>query len=476
MKTTRRLLALITVLALVLALGTTAFAATITVDNVKKGETYTAYKLLNYSKSGDNYTYYLTKAEYDTGLGAALVAAGFEFKANDDDTQYILINADDLKAAGADALVAELKEADLSNAISTTPATATEDEQAVFSGLPAGYYFVTSSLGSLCTLASYDAEALIVEKNSVDTITKTVKEDSTNTYGESNDAQIGDTVAFSSTITLVKGTRNVVVTDTMTSGLTYKMNAAIAGLTKDTDYTISETSSGFVITFKDTYLNGLTENATLTLTYSATLNEGAVKVTVGEGENAPKTVAIEQQTNSIVLTYGNAQSDTKTTTTTTHKFSVLKYDGGKFDKDAANKTALAGAVFSLKKGTGDDADTVDLVKIDDNNYRIAKADETGTVTTFTTNATGAIVIWGVDADNDYSLVEITPPAGYNALTAPVSVTVAADNTTIAEVENLTGSVLPSTGGMGTTIFYLLGGLMVLGALVVMVTNKRMRAN
>ena len=207
MKTTRRLLALITVLALVLAMGTTAFAASITVDAVKKGEQYTAYKLLNYSKSDDNYTYYLTKAEYESGLGAALTTAGFEFKANSDNSQYILINADDIMAAGADALIAKLKAADLSKAISTTTATATADGQAVFSNLPVGYYYVTSSLGSLCTLASYGDNALIVEKNSVDTITKTVKEDSTDTYGESNDAQIGDTFAFSSTITLVKNTR-----------------------------------------------------------------------------------------------------------------------------------------------------------------------------------------------------------------------------------------------------------------------------
>ena len=73
----------------------------------------------------------------------------------------------------------------------------------------------------------------------------------------------------------------------------------------------------------------------------------------------------------------------------------------------------------------------------------------------------------------------TAPAGYNPLTAPVEVKVAGSSTdttklsVTAEVENKTGTTLPSTGGMGTTVFYVLGAVLVLGAVVLLVTKKRM---
>jgi len=125
-------------------------------------------------------------------------------------------------------------------------------------------------------------------------------------------------------------------------------------------------------------------------------------------------------------------------------------------------------VFSLKK----DGTVVKLIKLDDNNYRVANGEETGFVETFITVASGDIVIWGVDAA-DYFLEETQAPAGYNKLAEEVEVTVDVGNATRAEVENKSGAELPSTGGIGTTIFYVLGGLMVTGAVVVLVSKKRM---
>ena len=150
------------------------------------------------------------------------------------------------------------------------------------------------------------------------------------------------------------------------------------------------------------------------------------------------------------------------TTTTTHSFSVFKHA-----KDSTDN--LADAVFSLKKNGA----VVSLIKLNDTNYRVAMPGETGAVTTFATVEGGDIVIWGVDSDSDYTLLETEAPAGYNKLTAEVEVTVSADNATRADVENQTGAELPSTGGIGTTLFYVVGGLMVAGALVVLVSKKRM---
>ena len=114
-----------------------------------------------------------------------------------------------------------------------------------------------------------------------------------------------------------------------------------------------------------------------------------------------------------------------------------------------------------------------LIKIDDTNYRVAMPGESGAVDTFTTVASGDIVIWGVDSDSDYTLEEITPPDGYNKLTAEVDVTVGEGNGTRIDVENKFGSELPSTGGIGTKIFTIVGGILIVGAGLALVVRRRM---
>ena len=94
----------------------------------------------------------------------------------------------------ADQIVAALKTADLSKAISIQTKKADSDGQAVFTDLQPGYYFVTSTLGSLCAIASYDDEELIVEKNTTITDNKVVDENSAN-------AQVGDVLNYTITLT-----------------------------------------------------------------------------------------------------------------------------------------------------------------------------------------------------------------------------------------------------------------------------------
>ena len=168
--------------------------------------------------------------------------------------------------------------------------------------------------------------------------------------------------------------------------------------------------------------------------------------------------------NTAVIKYGNDQSVQQETTTTTHKFNVFKHATDSTDN-------LPGAVFSLKK----DGTVVELIVLDDNNYRVANGNEEGAVETFTTVADGDIVIWGVDSDSDYTLEEITPPGGYNKLSAVVSVTVAADNSTRIDIENKSGTELPSTGGMGTTLIYIIGALLVIGCGILLIARRRMNA-
>ena len=91
-----------------------------------------------------------------------------------------------------------------------------------------------------------------------------------------------------------------------------------------------------------------------------------------------------------------------------------------------------------------------------------------------TLASGNITIEGLDSD-DYYLEETDAPTGFNPLTGRTKVEVNANNELIKEIENNSGNVLPSTGGMGTTIFYIVGALLVVGAGVLLVTRRRMRA-
>ena len=454
----KKLIAILLSLLFVMSISAAAFAEgetkndSITVNGVKADETYNLYKLFDLIVDDETvptaYSYTVNE-DWEAffaegGAGAAFITlnnAGYVTEISD--------------AAG----LAEAAAAWTGKPANPVQTAVASGETVVFSGLEDGYWLITSTLGTVAmTDTTPDENAVTVaEKNPEDTVTKQVKEDSSNLLVSANDAQIGDTVEFQTVVTLYKGTRNVVVHDEMTAGLTYTAGSAvIEGLTAGTDYTVNESPTDghtFDITFSDTFISGLAAGPNaFTITYSAVLNQNAVSATP----------AIAAQTNTAAVSYGDHQSVDVSTTTTTHSFSVFKHA-----KDSEDN--LAGAVFSLKKNGA----VVSLIKLNDTNYRVAMPGETGAVTTFTTVASGDIVIWGVDSDSDYTLLETEAPAGYNKLTAEVEVSVSADNATRADVENQTGAELPSTGGIGTTLFYVVGGLMVAGALVVLVSKKRM---
>ena len=479
MKHMNRIFALALALIMVLGLATTAFAAdttySITVTNGKKGETYTAYKMLDLV---------VNDPANPTAYRYTVNAAWAAFKENDafkaafsvDAQGYVTANTGvenepNWSATGTMSKLAEAaaKFAKDNNISAAATATADADGAVTLTLTEAGYYVVTSTLGSRAMIETFPGQqnVEITEKNDTDTIDKKVEEDDTSTFGAENDAQIGDTVNFKSVATIAARSINVKIHDTMDAGLTFKEGSikiyTDANLTTElaaTFYEIQEDpdqGDTFTIKIKDTFAATASETQTLYVVYSATLNDAAIE------KDDEGNVKIDPQTNKIKLTYGNNQSVEATTTTTTHKFSVLKHITGD-----ATKKVLAGATFQLKKGEK----VVNLVAIDATNYRVAKEGEKGT-DSFTTVDAGEIVIWGVDDDDDYKLVETEAPAGYNKLTAPVDVTVNADNTTRMEIGNSAGSELPSTGGMGTTLFYVIGGLLVAAAVVLLVSKKRM---
>lgn len=190
----------------------------------------------------------------------------------------------------------------------------------------------------------------------------------------------------------------------------------------------------------------------------------------------------EMETIDGYLTYGDTNTESNKPTTNTYTFGipVFKYTGA--------NSALAGATFSLYSDEKCNEDTrIDLLKADTTKetYRrfITGDNASNKVTEITTTDTGKFNITGLKPGT-YYLKEIAAPKGYNLLAAPTTVEVTSDGiikvkkgevmeeTSVVNVENKSGTILPSTGGMGTTVFYIAGALLVLISGVVLIAKKR----
>ena len=480
-KTIKKLMAALLAVALLCAMAVPAFAASansngkITINKATNGETYTIYRIF------DLESYVKGTGETDPGrysytVNQKWIDAGFT--SDEAFTDYFtLVNSKYVKAkdsmdaaAFAKAALAFAEEKSIAND-GTSTATGGKVE---FTNLPTGYYLINTTVGTLCALDTTNETIVIDDKNVQPTIEKTAKVGAGD-YAQSNDASIGDKIDYKVVIHAKKGATGYVLTDTMTKGLTFNNDIAITDsnnktLTSDDDYTVTSNvneATGvttITVTFKQDYLNTLTNDSTdITVTYSATLNKDAV-VYNGTNKNTAK------------LKYGhNTETTPSETDTYTYMFDLVK-------TDSTNKL-LADAKFKLY-----DAETngteIKLVKIDDNTYRVAKSDETGDE--IVTNAASKITIKGLKK-GIYWLQETEAPRGYNGLTARVKVDLTGGNnvatmngtTYVPEdnagihIVNNTGTTLPSTGGMGTTLFYVLGGGLMVAAVVLLVTKKRM---
>ena len=481
MKLTNKLAGILLALAMVLGIAATAFAegetGSITIYDAAVGQTYTIYQILDlesYNKEARAYAYKATTA-WNTFINSEAIKGIY---VEVDAQGYVTWKGDADAAAFAKLAQKYAKDNSIANQGSVTATTTTVS----FNGLDLGYYLVDTTLGTLCSLDTTNPDVVMEEKNEVPTNVKTVEEDSTGNYGEKNDADIGQTVNFKSTITAQPGAENYVFHDKMSEGLTYNGDAKIytdEAMTQElaTAYYMVNAnptdSDTFDITFTQDYLNTITAATKLYVKYSATLNENA---NVGNDGNP----------NESKLSYGEINQETGKPGSTTPLSETKTYtwdvDVFKYTMNGETEKALAGATFTLSKNA-DGSNPIALVSEGNNVYRVAKTNETATVTEITTDATGKFTIKGLDADT-YYLTETAAPAGYNKLAAPVTIVIGengvVNGTTEApqgvdevKVLNQSGTELPSTGGIGTTIFYIVGGVLVVGAVVLLVTKKRM---
>ena len=474
MKNTKKLVGLL--LALVMVFAVSAAMAegetgSITIKDAVVGQTYTLYQILDlesYNASANAYAYKATTA-WNTFINSDAIKGTY---VEVDAQGYVTWKDGADAAAFAKAAQKYAKEnSSVGNQGSVTATTTTVS----FTSLDLGYYLVDTTLGTLCSLDTTNPNVTMEEKNEVPVNVKTVEEDSTGNYGEKNDADIGQTVNFKSTITAQAGAENYVFHDTMSTGLTYTGVTGITlnGTTVDaSNYTVTAPAADgdtFDVTFTQAFCDAIKAKDQIVISYTATLNENAVIAGAGNP-------------NTSKVSYGDS-SNTKVTpdsqtTTDTWDLDVLKYANGdesKVLKDAefvllnSAKTKVATIVNGKVTGWADVPAAVD-----------------GTIawptnTVLTTGENGKIEIDGLDADT-YYLREVKAPAGYNKLPDDVSIVITGatkgDNdeltytTVLAKVNNQSGTELPSTGGIGTTIFYVAGGVLVIGAAALLIAKRK----
>ena len=354
-----------------------------------------------------------------------------------------------------------------------------------FSDLELGYYLVDSTVGALCGLTTTNLNASINAKNIAPTMEKQVQEDATNQWGITNSADIGQTVYFRVTINVHDGAENYILHDKMAEGLTFQGVTRIEHVIPTTNtttevpetyYTVATGSNvtekatdettpcTFEVKFNQEFCDHVQTTDKIIVYYQAMLNRNAEIAGVGNHNEA-------------WLEFGEGNNTTSDSTDTfTYGFDIVKTD--------SQNTLLNGAKFRIYDApTG--GNEVKVVLTDSGMaYRRARTDEEG-IEIEVVNGQARLV--GFD-NGIYYLEETVAPSGFNKLSNRQKITIsdaileAVFNDGVystgsgVHVVNKAGQILPETGGIGTTIFYIIGGLMVFGAVVLMVTKKRMDSN
>lgn len=510
----KKLLTTLLAIAMILAMcipvmadtATDSNAGSILIENANKNRTYMAYKIFDASGSG-------TTVAYTTDATGAGIINDDEESPFSVDAQY---NVTLKKDKSIQDIISWLKDNYQSfDSTGTTGIFDGDSAKTTISGLSYGYYYVTTGTDSVVSIDTFTGETKTINdknpqgpNNPDKKITAEDGIDLGNSVTE-NAAKVGSKESFEITY---NATNWVTVTNT-TNGETS------TSTTKIKNFYIKDTPTNLDIDVNSVrvYVNG-SENALASDDYTISYENNVLKIAIpwinssgnhkyapaGLDGNIPVKVTYDATittsaaslaaTNEVDIYYNHDAnstsdgtpvptdpSDPPKTTTYTYKFQLNKVDG--------SENSLSGAQFELYDGD----EKVSLV-LDEETYRVATSDDdtANTTTTIDMTSTGTVEIKGLD-NKEYTLKEIKAPKGYNTAADTTiypsdseengNKLVKADGTYGANagepgnvtVVNRAGASLPTTGGIGTTIFYALGAILVIGAGVALIVRRRMNS-
>lgn len=521
MKKFKKLASLVLALVMALTMAVSVSAATVTVPSggILKDHTFTAYQVFSGREEGG----VLSDVKWGSGIDSTAFLTALKA-----DTTYGSLFTDCIDAAAvAKVLGGNNTNTALANAVAKLAyANKTGTGTDLMSGentLADGYYLVVDTTADVGKGGAYNTALLqvvgdinITVKTDAPTVEKKVLEDDKYNqdggygtgYNDVADYNMGDAVPFHLIGSVPDMSRydtyKYIFHDTLSAGLTLNEESikvyvasdkAGTGKTEIQGWTKAVNGQSFTVSFTDLKtVSGVSESKYIIVEYTAKLNQDAV-------------VGLDGNPNVVYLEYSNkpdqsGSGDTDNTGNTpedkvivfTYELDTTKVDG----QDNAKK--LEGAEFKLKN-------SADKWAIVDSNKKVTGWSETeADGSTLTSDANGLFKVIGLD-DGTYYLKETKAPTGYNLLSSEITVVITATttngqkwtdgqassaltklevkadetagtgdtNTGIANitVANNKGSTLPETGGMGTTIFYVVGAILVLGAGILLITRRRM---
>lgn len=521
MKHLKKLAGVLLALAMVFTLALPAFAATVTVpsEGILKNHTFTAYQIF----SGREEDGILSDVQWGSGINSDAFLAALKA-----DTTYGSLFTGCTDAAAVAKVLGDNNNTALANAVAKLAyANKTGTGTALTSGentLADGYYLIVDTTANVGEGGAYNTALLqvvgninITVKTDAPTVEKKVLEDDKykqdggygTGYNDVADYNMGDAVSFHLIGSVPDMSRydtyKYIFHDTLSTGLTLNADSIKVYVASDktgtdktviTDWTKAVNGQSFTVSFANLKtVSGVSQDKYIIVEYTATLNQNAV-------------VGLDGNPNTVYLEYSNkpdqsGSGDTNNTGNTpedkvivfTYELDTTKVDG------QDNSKNLEGAEFKLHNAD-------DKWAIVNNEGKVtgwADTEEGGSK--LTSDANGLFRVIGLD-DGTYYLKETKAPTGYNLLSSEITVVITATTTNgqtwtdgqassaltnlevtadgtagtgiagtgIAgiTVANNKGNTLPETGGIGTTIFYVLGGGLVLVAVVLLVTKKRMK--